>query len=97
MGKKDSGEAPRTRTRAPKSTGKPSGRGFTGHRGRGHGRGRYVGGYDISEPIGNEERPESAIDNEDDSDVEEEREDEDRSEGSFVDFTVLMLTQHLRR
>lgn len=96
MGKKGSGEAPRTRTRSPKSTRKPSGRGFTGHRGRGRG-GRYIGGIDISGPIGNEERPESAIDSEHDSDVEEEEEDEGGSDGSSLVFTVLILAQHFRR
>ncbi len=94
MGKKNSGEAQRTRTRSSKSTGKPSGRGFTGHRGRG--RGRSIGGYELSDRIANEERPESAIDDgPEDSDDVEEQEDEDQSEGSFLDFAVLAyLTQH---
>ena len=52
--------------RHPKSTGRPPGRGFTGHRGRGNGR-DYIGGKDVG---GMEERPESAVDvdvDEDDS------------------------------
>lgn len=65
MGRKNSGELASTDRphRHPKSTGKPSGRGFTGHRGRG--RGRSFGGHDYADPEGTVERPESVVDDQD--------------------------------
>jgi hypothetical protein len=74
MGKKNSGEPAKTRTRSPKSSGKPTGRGFTGHRGRGRGRSF---GYAFDEQVGAEERPDSIVDDEDDDDKSE-----DATEGS---------------
>ncbi|KAF8155479.1 hypothetical protein B0H34DRAFT_713448 [Crassisporium funariophilum] len=60
MGKKNSGSPPASSSRGhrhPKSSGRPVGRGFTGHKGRGSGR-------DLTgqRSIGVEERPESAVD-----------------------------------
>lgn len=58
--------------RHPKSAGRPPGRGFTGHRGRGNGR-DYIGGRDV---VGVEDRPESAVD-----DLDEDEEGSGSSEG----------------
>jgi hypothetical protein len=45
-----------------RGSGRPPGRGFTGHKGRGSGR-DYTGQRSI-DPVGVEERPESAVDDE---------------------------------
>src|SRR5260221_3855068 len=79
MGKKNSGELAKTRTRSPKSSGRPPGRGFTGHLGRGRGRSF---GYAFTEQVGTGERPDSVVDN-DDGDGEESGE---ASEGSFETY-----------
>jgi len=76
MGKKNSGESSKARTRSPKSSGRPPGRGFTGHRGRGRGRSF---GYAFTEQAGTGECPDSVVDN-DEGDGEES---EGVSEGSF--------------
>jgi len=60
----------------PKGSGRPPGRGFTGHKGRGSGR-DYLGQGSI-DPVGVEERPESAVDKlSDEEDQEGSTEDED--------------------
>jgi len=76
MGKKNSGEPTKTRTRSPKSSGRPPGRGFTGHRGRGRGRSF---GYAFTDQAGTGERPDSVVDNDEDDGEES----GDASEGSF--------------
>jgi hypothetical protein len=65
--------------RHPKSAGRPPGRGFTGHRGRGNGR-DFIGGKDVG---GIEERPESAVD-----DVDEDEDDSGSSEGRQLSLSV---------
>lgn len=65
--------------RHPKSAGRPQGRGFTGHRGRGNGR-DYIGGRDVT---GVEERPESAVD-----DVDDDEEGSGSSEGRQLGSSV---------
>lgn len=71
MGRKDAAESKTRKHRAPKSTGKPSGRGFTGHRGRG--RGRMFSDYDFYDPAENEESSENAenVDDEESSETSE--------------------------
>ena len=86
MGKKNSGESAKTRTRSPKSSGKPPGRGFTGHRGRGRGRSF---GYAFTEQVETGERPDSVVDNDEDDGEES----EDDSEGRF-DTSCRLLVFH---
>ena len=91
MRKKNSSEP--TRIRLPKSSGKPSGRGFTGHRGRGRGRSF---GYEFDEQVGMDERPDSVVD--DDSDAGGGEESEDASEGLFeasVNFYIFLTCYFL--
>jgi len=68
--------------RHPKSTGRPPGRGFTGHRGRGNGR-NYTGSR-TPDVVGVEERPESAVD-----DVDEDNEGTGSSEADGEDDVVI--------
>jgi len=68
MGKKNSSESGKMRIRSPKSSGKPPGRGFIGHRGRGRGRAFYSA---FGEQVGIEDRPDSVVD-EDNEEVDDE-------------------------
>ena len=54
----------------PRGSGRPPGRGFTGHKGRGSG--RDYAGQRYMDPVGVEERPESAVDEPSDENDEEE-------------------------
>ncbi|KAF8191714.1 hypothetical protein BJ912DRAFT_963283, partial [Pholiota molesta] len=70
MGKKNSKDPVASSSkqhRHPKSTGRPAGRGFTGHRGRG---GRDYAGHTITD-TGAHDRPESAVDEVEDDDDDE--------------------------
>lgn len=78
MGKKNSGEPAKTRIRSPKSSGKPSGRGFIGHRARGQGRSCHSA---FAEQVGTDERPDSVVD--EDNDECDKKESSDSSEGVF--------------
>ncbi|KAF9553560.1 DUF367-domain-containing protein [Agrocybe pediades] len=76
--------------RHPKSSGRPAGRGFLGHRGRGGTRG---GGYTLREgdAEGEEERPESAVDDvEEEEEGEEDEEDEDEEDKVVIEVPVGM-------
>lgn len=88
MGKKNSADPASRIHRAPKSAGKPSGRGFTGHRGRG--RGRSFGRLD-HEDIGAEDRPGSLVDD-DEGDGSEEGSDGSKSGGITINLILLSLT-----
>ncbi|CAA7268273.1 unnamed protein product [Cyclocybe aegerita] len=88
MGKKNAGSPVASRPRAPKSTGKPPGRGFTGHRGRG--RGRDHTGHSHIDVAGNAERPESAVDEEDEEDEDEDEEGSDDGEDVEIEVPVAM-------
>ena len=79
MGKKNSVEPANPRTRTPKSSGRPPGRGFTGHRGRGRGRSF---GYAFTEQAGAEERPDSVVDDDEGDDGES----DEASEGLFETY-----------
>jgi len=86
------GGTPNRGHRHPKSAGRPPGRGFTGHRGRGSGR-DYIGARDVS---GVEERPESAVD-----DADEDQEGSSSSEGKPLIFIshkkTLTLSQRMEK
>jgi len=57
MGKKNTVKPKSSKFRSFKSTGKPSGRGFTGHRGRGGG--RTFEDYDFPDPVEDEKSSEN--------------------------------------
>ncbi|PPQ74076.1 hypothetical protein CVT24_012946 [Panaeolus cyanescens] len=85
MGKKNNNSTATSRPhRAPKSSGKPSGRGFTGHRGRGR---NYAG---QSTEVGFQERPESAVDQDEDEAEEGSSQDDDSEAEIEIDVQVAM-------
>ena len=76
MGKKNSKEqvSSSSKHRHPKSSGRPSGKVFTGHKGRG----KDLTGQSTADIPGVQDRPESAVD-----EVEEEDDEEGSTEGEF--------------
>ncbi len=80
MGKKNTIEPKSSKRRSPKSTGKSSGRGFTGHRGRGGG--RTFEDYDFPDPVEDEKSSENA-------ENEEGGESNESSDGLCLPFILL--------
>ena len=76
MGKKNSKEqvSSSSKHRRPKSSGRPPGKVFTGHKGRG----KDLTGQSTADIPGVQDRPESAVD-----EVEEEEDEERSTEGEF--------------